>query len=264
MKRRVYLIQLLFKSLCCAGRPVLIALDDLQWSDSLVTGSIADFLVNCTHGEETGRQGVLLAGTFRSNEVQEGDDLIGKINFIKNSGKVNVTMLAVGELEEKDVNQLISTKLGLPIRYTLELARLVHHKTRGNPFFVIQFLKSITHNKMLEFSVKSRRWIWDCDTIDLQMISDDVAGLLTSTFNRLPITLMKTLKIISCFGNQIDDSTIDAINSGHQVLPFDMQNELQQAVKEGMLEKAGPIFRFSHDLIHQTLYDLIPADNRKL
>ncbi|KAL7532255.1 hypothetical protein ACHAXR_009447, partial [Thalassiosira sp. AJA248-18] len=258
-KRRVYLFHLLFKSICSTGRPVLVAFDDLQWSDSLVTGCISDFLVNYIQGEEACRQGFLVAGTFRSNEVKEGDGLLENINFIKHSGKANVTMVDVGELGEKDVNQLISTKLGLPTRYTLELARLVRHKSRGNPFFVDQFLISIIHNNMLQFSVRFRRWKWDCETIDFQMISDGVAKLLTSTFNLLPVPLMETLKVVSCFGNQIDNTTIELINSGHQVLPFDMQNELPLAVKEGILEKAGPLYAFAHDLIHQAIYDIIPA-----
>ncbi|KAL7534116.1 hypothetical protein ACHAXR_005644, partial [Thalassiosira sp. AJA248-18] len=235
--RRVNLFHLLLKSLCSTGRPVLIAFDDLQWSNSLVTGCIADFLVNdFVHGEETGRQGLLIAGTFRSNEVKEGDDLIEKINWIlEHSRTTNVTMLAIDELAEKDIAQLISAKLGLPIRYTSELARIVHQKTRGNPLFVRQFLKSIIQNNMLTFSVRSRQWTWDCGAVDLLMIADGVADLLTSTFNLLPIPLMETLKVVSCFGNQIDDSTIDVMNFEKQVLPFDMQNELPLAVKEGIL-----------------------------
>ncbi|KAL7523552.1 hypothetical protein ACHAXR_000231, partial [Thalassiosira sp. AJA248-18] len=225
------MFHLLFKSLCSTGRPVLIAFDDLQWSDSLVTGCITDFLVNdFIHGEEAVRQGLLVAGTFRSNEVKEGGDLLEKINFLKHSRETNVTMLAVDELAEEDIAQLISAKLGLPIRYTSELARLVHQKTRGNPLFVRQFLKSIIHNNMLKFSVSSRRWTWDCVTVDLHMISDGVAELLTSTFSFLPDPLMETLKVVSCFGHQIEASTIDAMNSGQQVLPFDMQNELPLAV----------------------------------
>ncbi|KAL7532173.1 hypothetical protein ACHAXR_005679, partial [Thalassiosira sp. AJA248-18] len=264
-QRRVHLFHMLFKSLCSTCRPVLVAFDDLQWCNSLVTGCITDFLVNdFIHGEEAGKQGLLIAGTFRSSEVKEGDDLIEKINFLKHSRKTNVTMLTVDELAEKDITQLISAKLGLPIRYTSELARLVHHKTRGNPLYVRQFLKSIIQNNMLEFSVRSRRWTWDCDTVDLQMISDGVAELLTSTFNLLPVPLMKTLKVVSCFGNQFEDSSIELMNSCHQVLPFDMHKELQLAVKEGILEKAGTVYAFAHDLIHEAIYEMVPASNRHL
>ena len=96
------------------------------------------------------------------------------------------------------------------------------------------------------------------------MISEGVAEFLTSMFDCLPANLMETLQIISLFGNQVEVSTINQMNSGQRVLPFDMVPVLDLAVAEGMLEKAGPIYAFSHDLIHQTLYKLIPAGSRCL
>ena len=117
---------------------------------------------------------------------------------------------------------------------------------------------------MLEFSVRSRRWIWDCDTVDMQMISKEVAELLTTTFAQLPSTLMKTVKIASCLGSQVEESTIEAMNSRQEILPFNMVHELHQAVKEGIMEKAGPVFQFTHDCIQQTIYELIPLESRKL
>ena len=50
---------------------------------------------------------------------------------------------------------------------------------------------------------------------------------------------MQTVKIVSCFGSQVDESTVIALNSEQKVLPFDMLNEMNKAVKEGVvLEKA--------------------------
>ena len=43
-----------------------------------------------------------------------------------------------------------------------------------------------------------------------------------------------------------------------------MKPKLDLAVKEGLLEKAGPLYAFSHDLIHQTLYDSMSAGSRLL
>jgi predicted ATPase len=196
--------------------------------------------------------------------VNECEDPIKSINFIKQSGKANVTLLSIGELAKADITKLLSTKLCLPWRYTRELAGLVHSKTRGNPFFVVQFLQTIVQNKMLQFSVRHRRWMWDCDVVDLQMISEGVAELLTTTFNQLPSELMKTLKIASCLGCQVEKSTIDALDSRNEVLPFSMLNQLELAIKEGILEKAGPLYQFTHDIIQQTLYELIPAGSRIL
>ena len=257
-KRLLNLFHVLVESLCSTGCPVLFALDDLQWAGSFIMEGMTDFIGNYMHekssmGGQTSQGGLFLVGAYRSNEVKESDVLIRRINFIKQSGKADVTLLSIGELAKADITKLLSTKLCLPWRYTLELAGLVHSKTRGNPFFVIQFLRTIVQNKMLEFSIRSRRWIWDYDVVDLQMISKGVAELLSTTFNHLPSELTKTLKIASCLGCRVEKSTVDALDSRNEVLPFSMLNQLELAIKEGILERAGPLYQFTHDIIQQTV-----------
>ena len=91
-----------------------------------------------------------------------------------------------------------------------------------------------------------------------------MANLLSATFSRLPHTLLQTIKIASCLGYQVEEDTIKSLNSNHEVLPFDMISQLEIGVKEGILEKAGGVYAFVHDILHQTVYDLIKPDNRKL
>lgn len=232
---------------------MLFALDDVQWSDSRVLKCVADFLVSTAAKDMSGittdggsnRQGLLIVAAFRSNEVGEQDDLMEHIKTIKGSEKATTTIMTVGKLTKKDITNLISSKLLLPPRYTRRLAEILQLKTKGNPFFILQILKTIIQNKMLEFSLKTRRWEWDCDVIEMQMISEGVAGLLTSSFHRLPKRMMQTLKIVSCFGHRVDDTIVDLLNDGHQVLSFDMLPELKRAMEEGLLEKAGPVYQVS-------------------
>jgi len=266
-KRLRSLFGVLVKSICSAGCPVLMIFDDLQWSESFVMEVITEFALNSNHdpsrvSDETCRRGLMIVGTYRNNEVKEDSDIFQSIQFMKESRKANVTMLNIGELTTADIIQLISAKLRLPWRYTKELAGLVKKKTRGNPFFVVQFLKSIIQNKTLSFSVKSRRWVWDDDVVDMQMITDGVAELLTSTFSQLPPKMMQAVKIASCLGSQVEESTINALNSRNELLSFNMQNEMQLAVREGIMETAGPVYQFTHDIVQQTIYELIPSDNR--
>ena len=77
----------------------------------------------------------------------------------------------------------------------------------------------------------------------MQMISDGVANLLATTINELPPTLLETVKIISCLGYQVEESTITTLDSKNKLLPFNMLAELPQAVAEGILEKAGPVYQ---------------------
>ena len=75
------------------------------------------------------------------------------------------------------------------------------------------------------------------------MISDGVVNLLTTTINELPLTLLQTVKIISCLGHQVEESTIIALDSRNKLLPFNMLAELPHAVAEGILDKAGPVYQ---------------------
>jgi len=266
-KRRSYLFHVLFKAICSVGRPVLVAHDDMHWAHSME--GLKEFIVDyvnlpCSANKEACHHGVMVVGTFRSNEVGENEGIIKTIASIEQSKSARVTRLVIGELAQDDIGKLISRKLCLPMRYTRDLARLIFSKTRGNPFFVKQFLKSIIENRMLEFSVNSRRWTWTCDVIDKQMISDGVAQLMTTRFIQLPHHLMQTVTIVSCFGSQVDNSTIDLLNIGHQLLPFNMQDALELAIKEGILEKADTIYQFTHDLIKQTVYESILTADQQL
>jgi len=265
-KRRINLFNVMLRSLCSSGRRILICFDDLQWNSDCFEGlNFLDVHDTLVVSGETQRRGLMVAWAYRSNEVDESNDLMRRIDYMKQSRLVNVTMMNIGELTEADITKLSSARLCLPWRYVKDLAAVVHSKTaNGNPFFVIQFLRSIIQNRMLEFSVQQRRFVWDCDIIDLQMISDDVAKLLTTTFDKLPASLMKTVQIMSCLGPQVEKSTIELLNLDQQFLPFDMIHELDRAVTELILEKAGPVFQFTHDIIQHTIYDLIPLASRKL
>jgi len=236
-QRRVHLFSVLFRSLCCLEHPVLVALDDLQWSSRTIL-NIHETLDTLGVSGKSWQRGMLIVGTFRSNEVAQSDDLMRGIDQFQQSGRA-AAVLNICELKKVDVTSLISAKLCFPRRYVEDLAKVVHGKSRGNAFFVMQFLRTIVLNKMLTFSVKHRRFVWDCDILELQVISDDVANLLTTRFDELPDGLMKTLKIVSCLGSQVEKSTLELLNSDQEVLPFNMIDELHRAVKEGIMDHAG-------------------------
>ncbi|KAL9184820.1 hypothetical protein ACHAXT_002597 [Thalassiosira profunda] len=43
-----------------------------------------------------------------------------------------------------------------------------------------------------------------------------------------------------------------------------MLDQMELAIREGILEKAGPVFQFTHDILQQTIYDSIHPDSRSL
>ncbi|KAL7460796.1 hypothetical protein ACHAXS_001238, partial [Conticribra weissflogii] len=170
-----YLFHVLIKSICLRGRLVL-ALDDLQWADTLTVAIVLNFMATINQTLDSpnysflgGEGGILLLGSYRDNEVKDDGFLMNQIRSL--SQNLNVSLVSIEGLAKSQLNGMLSAKLSLPKRLTSSLADVVHLKTCGNPMFVKEFLKSIISTRMLQFSVKSRRWVWDEDTLDLISIS---------------------------------------------------------------------------------------------
>ena len=210
---------------------------------------------------ENESRGIMLLGNFRDDEVSDDSFLMNKIKLLEQSqGNVNVARLSIGELQEKEVNEMLSFKLCLPMRHTRELAQLVYQKTRGHPLFIVAFVQSIIQGNLLTYSVKDHRWVWDDTSIDLQMITESVAEFLTEKLKQLPSDVIKTLNVVSCFG-QVTLSTVRLLDLGQFVT--NMMESLEVAMEEGIIERAGPVFAFCHDMLQESTYNLIPIDERK-
>jgi len=265
--RICHLLQLIFKAVCCGGYPVVFVLDDLQWSDAFMMSILGDLIQSVGSSsafsaeEDSSKGGLLLLGSFRDNEVEEDGFVMQQIkNLERSNGNSNVSRLFVAELPEYEINTMLSAKLCLPMRYTRMLAQLVHQKTRGNPLYCVEFLKAIIKENVLSWSVKSRQFTWDDTCIDMHTMSEGVVELLTRKLRQLPHDVIASLKIASCLG-QINLSTIELLDLGWFVP--NLLESLESAVQEGILEKAGPLFAFSHDMLQESTYQLIPKEERK-
>ena len=93
------------------------------------------------------------------------------------------------------------------------------------------------------FSTRNSFPLFTVAVLDMQMISDGVVNLLATTINELADPILQTVKIISCLGYQVEESTIEALDLKNTLLSFNMLEELPRAIEEGILEKAGPLYQ---------------------
>jgi len=252
--RRVHLMSTMLQTVCSSGRPVLLALEGLHSEQILVS----QLIHNCSRSFRTGdrrcKQGVLVVWAYETDE------------HVLIMNKIEKDVASIQELGKDDLAKLLSCQLNLPAYCTNanRLAEIVYRKTRGSKEEVVKFLKSIIKGKLLSYDVATCHWVWDVTLIEKQRIGNAVAKLMVEAFDQLSTSMMKTLQIVSCLGSHIAASTLSALNSG-DVLPFDMRQEIRQAVKEGLLDEAyGISYSFSHITIKEALYNRIQESNRKL
>src|SRR6516164_1837245 len=113
--------------------PLALFLDDLQWLDAATLDLLKDLL------SRSDLRNLLLIGAFRDNEVTAAHPLMRKLEAIRATGRVQDIKLA--PLTINDLGNLVADSLRCDAEQAEPLAALVHAKTDGNPFFVIQFLR---------------------------------------------------------------------------------------------------------------------------
>ena len=142
----------------------------------------------------------MLIGAYRDNEVTAAHPLMRKLEAIRNAG-ANVQEITLAPLAGEDVRQLIADALHCEPERAAPLAQLVHEKTAGNPFFLIQFLHTLAEEGWLTFDHEKARWSWDLNRIHAKRYTDNVVDLMVGKLNRLPLDTQKALQQLACLGN---------------------------------------------------------------
>jgi len=245
------------------GHPLVIFLDDLQWADAASLKLIA----NIMRGLE--EPCLLLIAAYRSNEVGPAHPVMLTIDEIGKAARVST--IEVQALPPESVDELVRDTLQGRRLPAAALARLVYGKTRGNPFFIGQFLKSLYNEGMLR--LEDGDWRWDLAQIEALGITDNVIDLLMRELRRLPARTHRLLTLASCVGNRFDVRTVATIGECDEAGTLDA---LAPAVEAGLLvrnDAAGgaggavdpgrQVFAFLHDRVQQAAYDDIPQSEKK-
>lgn len=254
-QRIEYLLCVLLDAILSVGRPMLLLYDvTTQWS-GVVRSQFIEKLLKHIADRASSRENLLFIQCCGKKRV-EGLNT----STIASPDSVNISRIDIGEFSKPSLNDAISHALRLPPRVTAPLSEIIHIKTMGNIMFVIEFMKSLEKSKMLTYNLSERQWVWDIDIVPLQRISDSVAGLLMSKLLNLDKNVLDCLIMASCFGYQINMPIMELLEGFRGVTHVGANLDI--GVEEGILEKAGPLYMFSHNSLQQTVYEITPQNNR--
>jgi len=264
--------------------PLVIFLDDLQWADAASLKILRVLINDTTEGH------LLLIGAYRDNEVKSGHPLMLTLDEIrKTNTKVNQITLA--PLDESSLNCLIAETLNCRSEIAMPLTEFVATKTRGNPFFATQLLKSLYEEKLIAFDFNDRNWKFDINQIKAITTTDDVVEFMGQQLQKLPINTQSVLKLAACIGNSFDLDTLAIVSEKSQT---QTAAHLWKALQEGLvipqredykffqnsgevveshqrdfdqevenISKLSVTYKFLHDRVQQAAYYLIPDDTKQ-
>jgi PAS domain S-box-containing protein len=266
--------------------PLVIFLDDLQWADS-ASLELMQLLLS-----ETDTRNLLLIGAYRDNEVNPAHPLMLTLDEIRKESAI-INQITLAPLDQPALNRLIADTLSCPLQRAVPLTELVLTKTKGNPFFTNQFLKSLHADGLISFEFSGGYWQCDIAQVKGLSVSDDVVEFMATQLQKLPETTQTVLKLAACIGNSFDLATLAIV---HEKSQAETAADLWRALQEGLVipvsevykffQEDGnaslvngngkessplpithyplPTYRFLHDRVQQAAYFLIPEDQKQL
>nr|WP_279537090.1 diguanylate cyclase [Aestuariicella hydrocarbonica] len=293
-RNRLHLVLTAFLRVCAGeGHPVVLFLDDLQWSD-IPTLELLRRLVT-SHDLSH----LLLIGAYRSNEVGVGHPLRLLLDDLQPQRLIR--QLPIGPLNPGSVAQLVADALCRDVSETRRLSDMLYAKAQGNPFFTNELLRELHKQEAISFDPAAGRWDWDLDAAQWSGVSSDVVEFMVDNLRRLTPETQRVLQLAACIGGTFDlqtlaviyqqplaetaarllpalkQHTIIPLHSDYRLLGTEQIHAQQQtacSVEENLqaehttdgddiLPSLNPNYRFQHDRVHQAAYALIDVQQQQ-
>ncbi|OIQ18970.1 MAG: hypothetical protein BM556_06710 [Bacteriovorax sp. MedPE-SWde] len=254
----------LFKS---SSSPLILFLDDLQWADNS-TINLIRFLVT-----DSKDQNLLLIAGYRSNEVGVNHPFQVCIEEIDKLGGL-IDEVSLDNLEPEDIHNLLMDTLKVNSTELTELTDTIYKKTKGNPFFTRNLVKSLHSRGLIYFNQINNSWAWMQEKISHTEISNNLLDLLISNLKMMNPMELELVKHASIIGSSFDteilgkvlDSSVNEFSSAlyrciedDLLIPLDKNYRYMDTIGD---DRITCQLKFSHDKIQQAAYELTTDEEK--
>jgi class 3 adenylate cyclase/tetratricopeptide (TPR) repeat protein len=225
-----------------AARGLVVVLDDLHWADLaslLLLGFVAGELADTR---------LLVVGTYRDVEVDRRHPLSGTLAELFRQPATSY--LGLSGLDRGEVGRFIAGVTGTDP--AADLVTAVHGQTEGNPYFVSELVRLLDAERRLE-----------AGGLAGVGIPEGIRHVIGRRLNRLSDAANASLAAASVQGRDFD---LDVVARVTGLPPGDVLDSLEEAMDARLVAEVGTRpgrFRFAHALVRETLYDELPARERR-
>ncbi|HMW04383.1 MAG TPA: AAA family ATPase [Leptospiraceae bacterium] len=233
------------KAFCMYKHPIALFIDDLQWADNPSIALIQSILTN----PEV--KFLLLILSYRDNEVLQTHPFFVMLEHLK---EINISYKSIflDSFSVKDVTHIVQDTLHCEKIYARQLATILHTKTKGNPYFVMEMFRSFYERDLIEYV--GGKWVWNIIKIEEAKVSDNVIDLLVEKVKDLTLSQVETLKLAACIGDSFSSEILYMVSKKTRDV---LTEELTKISNDGFLIISKNTIKFVHDKVREATYTLI-------
>ncbi|WP_308209213.1 ATP-binding protein [Actinoallomurus purpureus] len=228
---RLYELALGLFQRMAALHPAVLVLEDLHWIDP----ASADLL--SLLGANLRRAGLMVVGTYRSDEVARGHPLHGTVLELERSGRAE--RIELTGLSRDEVDAQVTGILGT--RPATRQVGSLFARSEGNPFFVEELVAAGPTTKEVPASLRE---------------------VLLTRVERLAPETRRVLQAVATIGRVGDEALIAAVTG---LSPEALDDALHEAVAHRLLVVTGDGYDVRHALLREALHtEMLPGERSRL
>lgn len=250
-KRFVFALQDLVGAVCTAQTPMVLLFDDLQWLDFCSCKLLKGFL-SCNQNRH-----LYIVGTC-DDSVGPHSPVSGLLRELEDENRRQIFQVEVAQKPCKIIKEIIVEAVPMPEGRFDALGKLVCAQTQGNPLYIVEFLRWLSDEKLLEYDAATGTWILHDDDVRLSINACRLGDFLVDKLEQLPRGLQEVIRVAACLGNEVNEELLKV------VFPADtVTDQLHEATSRGVLVFSGSGYTFRHDGLQNAALALIPEHERE-
>jgi DNA-binding SARP family transcriptional activator len=238
-------------------QPIIVTIDDLHWCDEDSCNLLRFLIRRLEHSP------VLWLGTFTLGEM-ERDAPAARLSRVLRA-KAHAVAISLSCLNEEEVWRLIR-ELGHLSSPTggRRFARRVYDITGGNPFYILELLKTMFAQGLLATDQRDGEWAASMDALESGTVfplSRTVQEVIAERVDRLPDELAEVLITVSVAGGQ--GCRPEVLSHVHGISRLHAAAVCDALVDRRLLVEDGGAYRPAHPVIGHVVRDGLTAPRRR-
>ena len=231
--------------------PLLVVLDDLQWTDP------SSLLLLHYLARDVYRSPLLLLGAYRSTDIDSKHPLspvLTELNRERLLQSVSLKRMSLNEISEM-VRQILEQD-DVPA----EFCKMVYEKTRGNPFFAEEVIKSLKEEEVIYREENE----WKIREVSRIEFPETVKSVVKARVDRLDNECQNVLTLASFVGNDFSCETLCGVTGIEENKLLEIIEKLLKTglVKHGVM-RGEDVCSFADIIVRDVLYEEVSPFRRK-